>query len=453
MLSNIRNRGYKADRRLLAAFGVLIFLTLSIGAIAISQIQRLSRRMEELGRHSLILEKAVLQMQIDNTSYAMGIRNYVFWKVSRYLGALPMAINPENILKAEADFSRQLEIYRRHSSSLRQEKLARQARAYLKELSALGAKIIEAIDQRPDAQADEVIKSQLMAFENQLYKINSFLNDVMGRENLNNIEEQLLSAQKDKNAAIVFLGLILSAAVASSNVIALTVYRRRKKDFLYRRELFNRMMNIEENQRKTLSAEIHDTLGQSLSALKISLGIIEQNMENTPADLKNRLAQAKKITAEIIDKSHNIAYLLRPPALDEVGLAESIEGLLLDYKHLSGINYVYRKAAEEWNISSEYNLLLYRISQELLNNAAKYSQAKNIRMSLEKKGGGVEFLYEDDGIGFKYDEMFSLPKRRREDRFKLGLVGLRERVEMLDGLMQVDTAPGKGTRVKVRLKV
>ena len=108
---------------------------------------------------------------------------------------------------------------------------------------------------------------------------------------------------------------------------------------------------MEESQRKSLSAELHDQLGQLLSALKISLGIIEQNMSAVSQDLKDRFSQAKGIVSQLLDKSHNIAYLLRPPSLDEVGLAESIEELLLDYKHLSGINYLYHKPGDKLSLS------------------------------------------------------------------------------------------------------
>ena len=125
----------------------------------------------------------------------------------------------------------------------------------------------------------------------------------------------------------------------------------------------------------------------------------------------------------------------------------------MDYKHLSGINYVYRKPEHKLSLSPECNLILYRVAQELLNNMAKHSKAKNITIALEAGNGWVELGYQDDGAGFSYERIAHSPKRRREDKFKLGLAGLRERVELLDGTMQVDTAPSKGLKMRVRLKV
>ena len=262
-----------------------------------------------------------------------------------------------------------------------------------------------------------MIKSRLTIFENQLYRLNDFLSGTMGRENLLEIEGHFTAAGAEREKAVFWLSIILSGAVLSGSFIAFAVYRRRKKEYLYRRQLFNQMINMEESQRKSLSSELHDQLGQLLSALKISLGIIEQNMSAVSQDLKNRFTQAKGIVSQLLDKSHNIAYLLRPPSLDEVGLAESIEELLLDYKHLSGINYVYHKPEHKLSLSPECNLILYRVAQELLNNMAKHSKAKNVNIVLEAGNDWVEMSYEDDGIGFSYERIIHSPKRREEDRF------------------------------------
>ena len=453
-----KNNSPYNDTKLISAFAALILLTFCIGGIGIFQIRKLSQRVEGLGRINFPLEKAILQMRIDSADYASGIRNYVLWKVSRYLWALPSAANLDNALKSKDSFQRQLEAYAviarseatKQSSS---DRLLAQAKDYWQELNKLGDEIITLVDKREDEGPDELIKNRLTIFENQLYRLNDFLSGTMGRENLLEIENHIRAAAEEKKKAVFWLEIILSGAILSGSFIAFSVYRRRKKEYLYRRQLFNQMINMEESQRKGLSSELHDQLGQLLSALKISLGIIEQNIGPLSEDLKNRFTQAKGIVSQLLDKSHNIAYLLRPPSLDEVGLAESIEELLLDYKHLSGINYVYRKPEHKLSLSPECNLILYRVAQELLNNMAKHSKAKNITIALEAGNGWVELGYQDDGAGFSYERIAYSPKRRREDKFKLGLAGLRERVELLEGTMQVDTAPSRGLKMKVRLKV
>ena len=453
-----KNNSPYNDTKLISAFAALILLTFCIGGIGIFQIRKLSQRVEELGRLNFPLEQAILQMQIDSAGYASGIRNYVLWKVSRYLWALPSAANLDNALKSKESFQRQLEAYAVIASpeGAKQsppDRFLAQAKDYWQELNKLGDEIITLVDKREDEGPDELIKNRLTIFENQLYRLNDFLSGRMGRENLLEIENHIRASAEEKKTAVFWLEIILSGAILSGSFIAFAVYRRRKKEYLYRRQLFNQMINMEESQRKGLSSELHDQLGQLLSALKISLGIIEQNIGPLSEDLKNRFTQAKGIVSQLLDKSHNIAYLLRPPSLDEVGLAESIEELLLDYKHLSGINYVYRKPQHKLSLSPECNLILYRVAQELLNNMAKHSKAKNITIVLEAGNDWVELGYQDDGAGFSYERIAHSPKRRREDKFKLGLAGLRERVELLEGTMQVDTAPSRGLKMRVRLKV
>ena len=194
----------------------------------------------------------------------------------------------------------------------------------------------------------------------------------------------------------------LGAALIVGSLIALAVDRRRIKERLYRQDMFNQMINVEEDERKRLSNAVHDEMGQDLSALKIYLGVIQQGLVNLPADMQDKINQCKEIIVGLIEKSHNIAFLLRPPDLDEVGLVESLEALLLEYKHLTGIDYSYQKPGVFFELSAEYSLLFYRITQEFLTNMAKHSGAKHVELKLEQKSNSVELFYADDGAGFDY---------------------------------------------------
>ena len=170
-------------------------------------------------------------------------------------------------------------------------------------------------------------------------------------------------------------------------------------------------------------------------------------------DAQDKINQCKKIITGLIEKSHNIAFLLRPPDLDEVGLVESLEALLLEYKHLTGVEYNYEKPGAFFELSAEYSLLFYRITQELLTNMAKHSKAKHVELKLAQKPDSAELAYTDDGQGFDYPAVIKHPFRRREDKLRLGLLGLQERVELLDGRMQINSSVGKGTSIMVALPI
>ena len=170
-------------------------------------------------------------------------------------------------------------------------------------------------------------------------------------------------------------------------------------------------------------------------------------------DLKTKIEECKKIVSALVEKSHNIAFLLRPPDLDEVGLLESVESLLIESKHLTGVNYTFEKPKEKLDLAPEYSLLIYRLTQELLTNMAKHAQAKNVELRMNRNGNSIELFYRDDGKGFDCAQGAQKFLRRKEDKFSFGLLGLKERVEVLDGAMRVNSASGKGTSITVRFPV
>ncbi|MBU1905445.1 MAG: hypothetical protein KJ923_00400 [Candidatus Omnitrophica bacterium] len=467
------------NTKLQVAFVVLILFTIGIGTISILQIQGLGQRVEDLGRRNLILNKAVLEMRINNTIFAMGIRNYIFWRVSKYLGAVSMAINLDDILKTADNFKEQLNIYQKYSYLTDQKRWAEQVGSSFDELSKLGRQIVGLVESTRAEKLEGAISGVLMAFENRLYKIDEFLGNTMGKENLDEIERQLNQTNLNKQRAITFLIVILCCTVIVGILVATFVYRTLRQERILREGLYYRMINMEESERKNLSNAVHDQMGQDLSALKIYLGIIEQNLtsskplpgrqagaleltgDSKPAlelsgvssEVKEKLEGAREIVSGLIEKSHNIAFLLRPPDLDEVGLVGSLESLILDYKRLSKINYVYNMPKENLILSSEHSLIIYRITQELLTNMIKHSDAKNVEITLNKHNHTLEFSYRDDGKGFDYNAALRHPRRRREDKLGIGILSLKERVGLLNGKMQIDTAPGKGTRVAVELPI
>jgi len=441
------------EKKLLLAFAFLILLTLLIGLFGIAQIYGLSRKIENLGRYNLKRQSAVLEMRISNAIYAMGIRNYIFWRSSRYLGAVPIAANVDKIFAAGESFKKQLEIYRQNAYLDQQKEWANQVVASFDEVFALGKKIVQLADKEESAQISEATSSRLMSFENRIYRIDEFLDNFMGKSNLEEVQRQLSLAEADKQQAIFFLKISLISALVAGILIAFSVYRRRIQERSYRQQIFNRMINIEENERKNLSAAVHDEMGQDLSALKIYLGLVSQELAEAKGDLKAKIEECKKITAGLIDKSHNIAFLLRPPDLDEVGLLESLESLLLESSHLSGVEYVFQKPDGRLELAPEYSLLIYRIVQELLTNMIKHSKAKNVEVSIHKNANSIELFYRDDGQGFDYNQDARKFLRRREDKFRLGLIGLKERVEALDGSMRINSSSGKGMNIAVALPI
>jgi signal transduction histidine kinase len=152
-------------------------------------------------------------------------------------------------------------------------------------------------------------------------------------------------------------------------------------------------------------------------------------------------------------KTHNISEILRPPEIDEVGLIQSISSLVLLNKEITQARYTSSFPPTDPEISPEEKLVLYRVVQEALTNIAKYSQATNIDILLRQEQRSIFLSITDDGIGFDLEVQRDQPMRRKEDKMKLGLQGLRERIELLDGTLRIDSQRGRGTRLEVVLPI
>jgi signal transduction histidine kinase len=288
-----------------------------------------------------------------------------------------------------------------------------------------------------------------MLFENRLYKIDEFIDGNIQKANLRSVEEQLCLAELAKARAIKFLIWSLILGLGFGGETAWLIYRNRKSEQERRKTLVRRMIRAEELERKNLSFQVHDQMGQDLSALMIYSDLIDKKIHTSPAEVKEDVLQSKKILNRLIDKSHNIAEMLRPPALEEIGLVDTIAGLIFQYKHITPVEFTSNLPAKPLKLPAEYSLILYRVVQEGLTNIAKHSQAKKVEISLKKKGNTVYLSVVDDGVGFDYRQF---PQRRRkEDKLRLGLLGLRERIELLGGIMTVNSSIGRGARLSVKL--
>ena len=448
---------YLVDWRLAGGFSALLFLMVAIGGIGIFQIQFLSKSVDDLGKYYFPLQKAALEMRIDNSLYAMGIRNYIFWRSARYLEAAKDAANQEAINAARIGFQRQLASYSSFARTARQRQWIERVRVLEQELYGIGKNIIDSVNRLENTggiqrrKIEDTINKLVMVFENKLYKIDEFIDGNMQKTNLKAVEEQLRLAELAKERAIRLLIWSLILGLGLGGETAYLIYRNHKNEQERRKKLVQRMIRAEELERQNLSFQVHDQMGQDLSALMIYSDLIDKKVNPLNQEVKEDILRSKKILSGLIDKGHNIAELLRPPALEEVGLVDTIAGLIFQYKHITPIKFSSNLTTEPLNLPGEYSLILYRVAQEGLNNIAKHSQAKKVKISLEKKANAVCLTVADDGIGFNYEQ--PLVHRRKEDKLKLGLLGLRERIELLGGKMTVNTAPGRGTKLIVKLPI
>jgi signal transduction histidine kinase len=270
-------------------------------------------------------------------------------------------------------------------------------------------------------------------------------------------EENFESRRRDLSQSVVNLqndiwetiltALVLGAIIAGASVFRISSLE--KESAAHRtaselaeerlRLLSQQLVSSQEQERKALSRELHDEIGQLLTALRMELG----NMERArPAASDPHLEQAKKLAESTLRTTRDIAMGLRPAMLDVLGLGPALEWQVREFSRRYGTPVKLEVDGDLRDVPDPHRTYLYRIVQEGLTNCARHAQAKNIHVKLEDSGGHLAALVEDDGVGF--DQHGGVA-------YGLGLLGMSERVRELCGRLMIESAPGKGTRIAVTL--
>lgn len=207
------------------------------------------------------------------------------------------------------------------------------------------------------------------------------------------------------------------------------------------RALSGSVVQAREDERKRIARELHDELGQHLSALKLELSSLMSDV--AALHCHDRLAQAIDLIDATVASVRRIAADLRPLALDDLGLGAAIEGLARDAVRRLGIEVAVSLDSDLPELDEAAAIALYRIAQEALTNVSRHARATDARIELRRRGTELVLTVRDNGRGFPPDAL------RRSGRF--GLLGARERTDLLGGRFELDNPPGGGGRVTVRL--
>ena len=218
------------------------------------------------------------------------------------------------------------------------------------------------------------------------------------------------------------------------------------------RRLSSRLLSVQEDERRKIARELHDGIGQSLSAIKFLIeNILQKSTLTANSPPIHSLKTVIPMIQNAIEEVRRIQTSLRPPILDDLGILPTLSWFCREYQKIySGMDIEKDIHLEENEVPDPLKTVIYRILQEAMNNIAKYSQATRVRLSLVKKGEEVELVVEDNGLGFDPQEILSEERERRG----FGLTSMRERTELSGGFFSIESERGAGTRVRAvwRLK-
>ena len=211
------------------------------------------------------------------------------------------------------------------------------------------------------------------------------------------------------------------------------------------KRLSNRLINIQESERRRLARDLHDDTGQTLTALKISLELSRSELTEVDGQPGERITDAIALTNETLEKLRTISHNLRPPTLDTIGLNSALTRLCKSFTQRTQMSVSYM-GLDTSEISDPIDICLYRILQEGLTNCAKHGQASRVEVGLNRNGENVQLTIKDNGKGFDLVDTLS-----NQNETGIGLIDMQERLESLNGSLNVYSKPGAGARLVAKI--
>ena len=216
---------------------------------------------------------------------------------------------------------------------------------------------------------------------------------------------------------------------------------RRMQEHL--RRLSHRLLRAQEEERKEISRELHDEIGQTLTGINVTLAALRHEAGREGGALARRIARTQHLVETSMERIHRFARELRPPLLDDLGLIPALHAHLRGFTRRTKIRVRFSAYADIEKLGTDKRTALYRVAQEALRNVDKHARARLVTVSLETSGETVRMDIHDDGRSFAVDGAAAASMNGG-----LGLLGMRERLEMVGGSLDIQSARGRGTNVR-----
>ncbi len=227
----------------------------------------------------------------------------------------------------------------------------------------------------------------------------------------------------------------------------ITERRKQEEEIKFSREelrrLASHLQTVREEERADISREVHDELGQLLTALKMDLQIIKKRLPLQDEIIKSRITESEKLAEEIIFSVRRIASQLRPPMLDQLGLKATLQWYSNDFSMRTGIQCFFKEHCDDEIKDHSIGIGIFRVFQEALTNITRHSAATEVNVDFMCNGIELQLAIQDNGIGFNKNEV--------REKNRLGLLGMQERVQILKGELVVESTPGDGAILKIKI--
>jgi len=212
------------------------------------------------------------------------------------------------------------------------------------------------------------------------------------------------------------------------------------------RRLSRQIILAQEDERKEISRELHDEVGQVLSGINLHLATLKIESAVNSSDFKNKITRTQKLVEKSVNIVHRFARDLRPTLLDDLGLIPALQSYIKSFTKRTGLHVRFTAFAGVERLSSVKRTVLYRVAQAALMNVAQHAKASTVKVELQKKQHALWMEVKDNGKSFQVERVLFAKNNKH-----LGLLGMRERVEMVNGHFKVESVKGVGTAIRAEI--
>jgi signal transduction histidine kinase len=430
----------------LCVSGLLLALLLASGVLAVRFLSEV--RTQELAATRALAERtrAISGLWLSVQSYNQAVQQYVE-QTAADRDAEARRLLDRLTLEIDADFDRYPSVRDSEESAL-----LNGMRLVFSQQRTLYVTILATRPEARRRQAESMLAERLMPVQMQILDWSGKL-QVWNGERLQHADGALatrfatLQGSLSRVLAMAFGSGLLLVMGSMAYIVRLDRQTRARYVELARsqhalQQLSARLVDAQEAERRAISRELHDEVGQALGALLVDIGRLSTTLSGDHPETRTQLDNLKSVAERTFQTVRNIALLLRPSMLDDLGLAAALEWQGREVSRRSEIEVSVESENVPEDLPDEYKICLYRIVQEALNNAVRHSGARNAKVAVERLAESIVVRVTDDGHGFD-------PVRLRG----MGILGMEERVKRLGGTLRVASEPGRGATVTAELPV
>lgn len=437
-------RARKVRLLLLASFGWLLALLIGAGLDAFLSVRRLDGISQEVSRRFTARNQAVATIVLSVHDYDDHLERFLLQD------QLDEAAPDLSAIAKDIDAIRGALHRFPDDNDLDEQTLLAAVQQQLQDEQDLFNAIAQWRPELRHQRAYPFITEQLIPWRTRVYELSQQISALNARKLALDNLAVAVKFQLLENRLMWMVGVALFAGVLMSAICGWYILRLERqgrvrylalaRSRLELESLSACLVEVQEQERRSISRELHDEVGQSLGALLVEVGQLAKLVPATDRAAQGQIAHLKSVAETAVKSIRDIALLLRPPMLDDLGLVPALEWQAREISRRGDMEVDVDSEHVSENLPDEIKVCVYRLVQEALNNAASHAGAKHARVTVAQDTNKIDVEIADNGSGFD-------PARSPG----MGILGMQERVRRLGGTLTIDSAPGKGTTLKAAL--